>query len=48
MIDEKYCFDQQVNSDIRTYDNIWKSATGQGDNYTIGCLLDSVKIMIRW
>ena len=23
-----------------TYDNIRKIATGQGDNYTIGCLLD--------
>ena len=23
-----------------TYDNIWKIATGQGDEYTSGCLLD--------
>ena len=22
------------------YENIWKIATGQGDNYTNGCLLD--------
>ena len=23
-----------------TYNNIWKIATGQGDDYTTGCLLD--------
>ena len=25
---------------LRTYDNIQKIATGQGDDYTTGCLLD--------
>ena len=25
---------------MRAYDNIWKLAAGQGDNYTTGCLLD--------
>ena len=25
---------------MRTYDNIWKISTSQGDNYTTGCLLD--------
>ena len=25
---------------MRTHDNIQKIATGQGDDYTIGCLLD--------
>ena len=25
---------------MRTYDNIRKIATGQGDDYTTGCLLD--------
>ena len=25
---------------MRTYDNIKKIATGEGDNYTTGCLLD--------
>ena len=48
MIHGKYCFDQQVKNDVRTYDNIRKIAAGWGGNYTIGCLLDSVKIMIRW
>ena len=37
---EKTFFDQPVKSDMRTYDNIQKMATGQGDDYTIGCLLD--------
>ena len=27
-------------NDIRTYDNIWKIATGQGDDYITGFLLD--------
>ena len=40
MIDEKNFFDQPVKRDMRTYDNIKKIATGQGDNYTTGCLLD--------
>ena len=31
---------QPVKSDIRTYDSIRKIATGQGDDYTTGCLLD--------
>ena len=25
-----------------TYDNIWKITTGQGDDYTTGCLLDYI------
>ena len=34
-------FDQPVKSGIRTYDNTPKNAKGQGDDYTIGCLLES-------
>ena len=33
-------FDQPINSDLKTYENIRKIATGQGDDYTTGCLLD--------
>ena len=33
-------FDQPVRYDLRTYDNIQIIATGQGDDYTTGCLLD--------
>ena len=40
MIDEQNVFDQPVKNDIRTYHNIQKIATGQGDDYTTGCLLD--------
>ena len=40
MIDGQNFFDQSVKIDLRTYDNIRKIATGQGDDYTTGCLLD--------
>ena len=33
-------FDQRVKKDLRTYDNIRKIETGQGDDYTTGCLID--------
>ena len=37
---EKKFFDQSVKSDMKTYDNIWKIAIGQIDNYATGCPLD--------
>ena len=40
MIDGKNVFDQAINSDVKMYENIRKIATGQGDDYTTGCLLD--------
>ena len=40
MIDERNVFDQPVKSDRKTYENIRKIKTGQGDDYTTGCLLD--------
>ena len=40
MIDGKNLFDQPKNNDIKTYENITKTATGQGDDYATGCLLD--------
>ena len=40
MIDEKIFFDQQNKNDIKTYDNTRKIATGQGNDYTTGRLLD--------
>ena len=33
-------FDQPIKNNKVTYDNIRKNATGQGDDYTTGCLLD--------
>ena len=40
MIDGKNFFDQPVKDDLRTYENIRKIATGLGDDYTTGCLID--------
>ena len=40
MIDGRNFFDQPIKNDFKTYDNIRKAATGQGDDYTVGCLLD--------
>ena len=40
MIDGKSFFDQPIKSDKITCENIRKIATGQGDDYTTGCLLD--------
>ena len=40
MIDGRNLFDQSIRNDIKTYENIRKSATGQRDDYTTGCLLD--------
>ena len=42
MIDGKNVFDQPVKNDKVTYENIRKNATGQGDDYTTGCLLDYI------
>ena len=42
MIDGKNFFDQLVKNNKVTYDNIRKSSTGQGDDYTTGCLLDYI------
>ena len=39
-IDDRNFFDQSINNDIKTYENIRKIAFGQGDDYTTGCLLD--------
>ena len=40
MIDGRNCFDQPINSMSKTYENIRKIATGKGDDYTTGRLLD--------
>ena len=40
MIDGRNFFDQSINSMNKTYENIRKIATGKGDDYTTGCLLD--------
>ena len=40
MIDGKNLFDQPIKNNSETYENIRKIASGQGDDYTTGCLLD--------
>ena len=42
MIDAKNGFDQPVKNDLKRYDNIQKIATGQGDDYATGSLLDYI------
>ena len=40
MIDGKNFLGQPISSMTKTYENIRKITTGQGDDYTTGCLLD--------
>ena len=40
MINGENFFDQPIKNNKVTYDKIKKIATGQGDDYTTGCLLD--------
>ena len=42
MIDGKNFFDQPVKNNKVTYENIRNIATGQGDDYTTGCLLNCI------
>ena len=39
-IDGRNSYDYQVNGLIKQYDEVRKVSTGQGDDYTTGCLLD--------
>ena len=41
-IDGRNFYDQPINDSIKQYDEIRKISTGQGDDYTAGCLLDFV------
>ena len=40
MTDGRNFVDQPVKNNLKTYDNIRKTATGQDDDYTTVCLLD--------
>ena len=44
MIDGKTLFDQPVNNDKITYENIRKTVTGQGDDYITGCFFDCIYV----
>ena len=40
IINGKKIYDQPIDFDIKRYEEIRKFATGQGEDYTTGCLLD--------
>ena len=40
LTDGRNFYDQPINDSIKKYDEIRKIATGKGDNYATGCLLD--------
>ena len=40
MIDGRNFFDQPIKNDIKSCESIRIIATGQGDDYKTGCLLD--------
>ena len=40
IINGKNFYDQPINADIKRYEEITKLTTGQGEDYTTGCLLD--------
>ena len=40
LIDGRNFYDQPINDQIKKYDKIRKIATGKGDDYTTGCLVD--------
>ena len=40
LIDARNFYDHPINDSVRKYDEIRKIATGKGDNYATGCLLD--------
>ena len=40
LIDSKNFYDQPINDSIKKYEEIRKIATGKGDSYATGCLLD--------
>ena len=39
-IDGRNFYDQAIQDSIKQYNEVRKVSTGQGDDYTIGCLLD--------
>ena len=40
LIDGRNFYDQPISELIKQYDEVRKVSTGQGDDYTTGCLLD--------
>ena len=46
MNEDKNVFDQPINNNFETYENIRKVATGQEDEYATDCLLDYMFFLI--
>ena len=40
LIDERNFYDQTINDLVKQYNEVRKTATGQGEDYTTGCWLD--------
>ena len=40
LLDRINFYDQPIGNQVKKYNEIKKTATGQGDGYTTGCLLD--------
>ena len=47
-IDGRNFYDQPINDSIKQYDEVRKISTGQGDDYTTGCLLDFAYFEINY
>lgn len=47
MINGKNFFDQPIQNNIRTYENI-KTATGHGGDYTTGCILSCLNFKEKY
>ena len=48
IIDGKNFFDQPIKNNKVTYENIRRISTGQGDDYTTGCLLDHLYFKVSY
>ena len=46
-IDGKKIYNQPINDSIKQCDEIRKISTGQGDDYTTGCLLDFALLFLK-
>ena len=48
LIDGRNFYDQPINDQVKKYDEIRKIATGKGDDYTTGCLLDYQYLKVHY
>ena len=46
LLDGRNFHDQPIGDQVKKYDEIRKTATGQGDDYTTGCLSDHYQIIV--